>query len=57
MKRTIVILEVMDDDENRDWWEALGLLAPERWNEHSPEQPRTSFVKILTERRLMPNGT
>ena len=30
-KRTIVVLTVLDDDEQRPWWAAMGLQHPDRW--------------------------
>jgi hypothetical protein len=31
-KRTIVVLEVHDDQPDREWWQALGLPDPNSWN-------------------------
>lgn len=33
MKQTLVILRVRDDEDGREWYDALGLPAPWRWNE------------------------
>jgi hypothetical protein len=33
---TLVILEVTTDDD-REWWEALGVPAPHRWDEALPD--------------------
>jgi hypothetical protein len=34
---TLVLLEIRDNDEDRSWWEALGLPAPERWGVDLPD--------------------
>jgi hypothetical protein len=35
-RTTLVVLEVLDDTADREWWEALGLPAPWRWSEAFP---------------------
>lgn len=31
-KRTLVLLEVFDDDQGREWWEGMGLPDPALWS-------------------------
>jgi hypothetical protein len=54
-KRTIVILEVMQDYDERDpqpwWWDALGLSPPWRWHEETEE--RNAAAKVLVEREVV----
>jgi hypothetical protein len=31
MSQTLIIIRVHDDQEDRDWWDVLGLPHPDRW--------------------------
>ena len=50
MRRTLVILEVADDDDAREWWEALGLPPPWRVNERPDFQ--NCFVTEITAKQI-----
>lgn len=47
-RETLVVLRVVQDDE-REWWEALGLPAPERWSERFGS---TVYARVEVEGRL-----
>lgn len=52
---TLVALRITDDQDERDWWTALGLPPPEHWNDPSREPAfptEDAFVKILVEERI-----
>ncbi len=42
-KTTYVTLKIMDDDENRPWWDALKIPPPVDWDEYVPQNAHVTI--------------
>ncbi len=55
--KTLVLIEVDDNREGREWWEALGLAQePARWNafdyRYTTPVDGEAFVRLIHEREV-----
>lgn len=54
-KRTIVMLEITDDNEERKWWNAVGLPPPWEWSTDD-DMPDGVFVKEIFCEEVKPDA-
>lgn len=53
-KLTLVVLEVLDDDPDREWWEALGLPDPIRWgSDETWSEVVAVLPRVIVEREVV----